>query len=94
MIACIYPRYFLSIPLLYYIIYVWSKQNPNTPRSFWGFSFKGMYIPFILILFSLLVGSPITELLIGIGTGHLFYYCSQVNEKTMNSKLFTTPHFL
>lgn len=90
----VYPSYLLSMPLLQYCIYLWSKQNPSTPRSFWGISVKGFYMPFVLMAFSLLVGSPITDNLIGILTGHIFYYFSQVCEATKNTPLFTTPNAL
>ena len=82
------------MPLLQYIIYLWSKQNPETPKSFWGISVKGFYIPFALIAFSLLTGAPIMENVIGIATGHFFYYFSQVCEKTKNSPPFVTPNAL
>lgn len=79
------------MPLLQYCIYLWSKQNPNTPRSFWGITVKGFYMPFVLMGFSLLVGSSIVENIIGIITGHIFYYFSQVCESTKGTPLFTTP---
>ncbi|KNB42212.1 hypothetical protein JH06_4200 [Blastocystis sp. subtype 4] len=93
-VAFIIPNYLLSMPLLQYCIYLWSKQNPNTPRSFWGISIKGFYVPFVLIAFSLLMGAPITDNVIGIITGHIFYYFSQVCEKTKNLPLFVTPNSL
>lgn len=93
-VACIFPSYVLSMRVLYYVIYLWSKQNPNTPRSFWGITIQGFYIPFALMALSLLMGSPITDHLISIATGHFFYYFSQVCEQTRNSKLFVTPHSL
>ena len=89
--AFVYPSYLLSMPLLQYCIYLWSKQNPSAPRSFWGITVKGFYMPFVLMAFSLLVGSSIVENIIGILTGHVFYYFSQVCEATKNTPLFTTP---
>ena len=87
----IFPSFILSMPLLQYCIYLWSKQNPTTPRSFWGITVQGFYVPFVLIIFSLLVGAPITENIIGIITGHIFYYFSQICEYTRDSVWFTTP---
>lgn len=77
--------------LLQFLIYVWSRQNPNTPRSFWGITVKGFYFPYLLIAFSLLMGAPIMDNIIGIITGHVFYYFTQVCEKTKNLPLFVTP---
>ena len=89
--AFILPDFILSMRLLHFLIYIWSKQNPSTPRSFWGITVKGFYLPFVLIAFSILTGAPITENIIGIVTGHLFYYLTQVCEQTKNLPLFVTP---
>lgn len=87
----IFPSYILSSQLLQYCIYLWSKQNPTTPRSLWGIQIQGFYVPFALMALSLLMGSPITDNIIGIVTGHVFYFFSQVCEQTKNLPLFVTP---
>ena len=86
-----YPSFILSSQLLYYCIYLWSKQNPNTLRSIWGIQIQGFYVPFALMALSLLMGAPITENIIGSVTAHVFYFFSQVCEQTKNSPLFVTP---
>lgn len=87
----VFPSYILSGQLMHYCIYLWSKQNPNTPRAIWGIQIQGFYVPFVLIALSLLMGAPITENIIGIVTAHVFYFFSQVCESTKNLPLFTTP---
>ena len=56
----VFPSYILSGQLMHYCIYLWSKQNPNTPRAIWGIQIQGFYVPFVLIALSLLMGAPIT----------------------------------
>ncbi len=74
----VFPSYILSGQLMHYCIYLWSKQNPNTPRAIWGIQIQGFYVPFVLIALSLLMGSPITENIIGIVTAHVFYFFSHI----------------
>ena len=86
--------------MVFMIIYVWSRRNPDQPMSFFGvccracacgpaltganrrwqplvapgFKFTGIYMPWVLVAFHVLVArSPVTDL-IGIAAGHVYYF--------------------
>ena len=95
--------YFLKIPVLssalvFMILYVWSRRNPETPMNFFGFRFKGFYIPWVMLAFSVLIGnSPVMDLL-GIAAGHLYFFLQDVLPETSGAlggtRLLITPRFM
>eukprot|EP00698_Gefionella_okellyi_P022498 TRINITY_DN7469_c0_g1_i1.p1 TRINITY_DN7469_c0_g1~~TRINITY_DN7469_c0_g1_i1.p1 ORF type:complete len:251 (+),score=28.36 TRINITY_DN7469_c0_g1_i1:111-863(+) len=65
---------FLGMPLVFYVLYIWCMANPNAQASFFGFSFKAAYLPWVLAGFQLLLGGfPMGELM-GIGSGHVYHF--------------------
>lgn len=60
----------LSEPLLFAIIYLWSRHEPNSMASIFGFQFKAVYTPWMYCAFRLLMGNPVAGILIGIATGN------------------------
>jgi Derlin-2/3 len=48
-------------------IYVWSRKNPEAPLGFYGFSFKGLHLPWVLMAIGILMGGDPTNDLVGIG---------------------------
>ena len=115
--------------MVFMIIYVWSRRNPDTPMSFFGacprvharrraryrlpltlwvylcvcvvmagFRFTGIYMPWVLVAFHVLIArSPVTDL-IGIAAGHVYYFLQEVlpaAETPFRGKRFLhTPSFL
>jgi len=86
--------FFLGAPLVFSVLYLWSKRNANSPVSFWGFSFKGAYLPFVLMGFAVLMGSSIVSDAAGIAAGHLFYFFAEVLPLKYGRPFLTTPEFL
>jgi Derlin-2/3 len=90
--------YFLSISLFYMVIYVWSKRHPAERTTFYMFQVPALYLPWVMVAFSFIVGgNPILDL-VGIGAGHLYYFVQQelpnLDTPLKNSKLLHTPMFL
>ncbi|EIJ89776.1 Derlin-2/3 [Nematocida parisii] len=87
----------LSSILSTYIIYVWSRKNPLIVVQYMGlFSLPAHYIPWIMFIFSYLAerSLPINDL-IGILTGHVYFYFKTVYIKTNpGSDPLATPQFL
>lgn len=83
----------LSISLMYMIMYVWSRREPEAVINFYGFKFQGLYLPWIYIAFNMLMGSSITMPLIGVGTGHIFFFLVEVLPASYGFDVVKTPRF-
>ncbi|RIA96119.1 Der1-like family-domain-containing protein, partial [Glomus cerebriforme] len=70
----------LNQSLIMAIICTWSLYNRQDYVNFlFGIRFKGVYLPFVLLMFDMLVISGIPwGLLIGIITGYLYYYLKEL----------------
>ncbi len=89
---------FLGSSLSFMMVYVWSRRNELARMSFLGlFQFRAPYLPWVLLGFSTLLGnSPVIDL-IGIGVGHVYYFCEDVFPHTpagRGRKLLPTPEVL
>jgi len=71
---------FLSSPLSFTLVYIWSRRHPETVLSFLGiFTFTAPYLPFVLLIFSLLIHTSLPKGdIIGIIVGHIFYFLEDV----------------
>ncbi|KAG5178818.1 Der1-like family-domain-containing protein [Tribonema minus] len=85
---------FLSIPLMFMIIYVWSRKVPDVPTSFWGITVQSVYVPWVMVAFNLLTGASAFNPLLGIGVGHLYYFLVDVVPDQFGKDVLTTPAFL
>ena len=86
---------FLSSCLVFTLIYVWSRQFPNDNVSIWGIvNIQSFYLPFAFVgLNVLLGGSPVPDV-IGICTGHLYWFLVDIYPRQYGRQLLQTPHFL
>lgn len=74
----------LSSALSTYIIYIWSKRNPQIIVQYMGiFSIPAYYIPWIMFIFSSISekGLPLNDL-VGVVAGHFYFYFKTVYTKT------------
>lgn len=83
----------LSEPILYVIIYVWSRKEPDAISNIFGFKFKSVYLPWAYVAMRLLMGGSITEPLIGIAVGHLYYFLVAIFPISHGRNLIVTPAF-
>ena len=66
---------FLGSALGFMMTYVWGKRNRHARMAFFGvFPFAGPYLPWVLTLFSLMVGGNFVADLVGIAVGHVYYF--------------------
>eukprot|EP00043_Microstomoeca_roanoka_P018521 m.199540 g.199540 ORF g.199540 m.199540 type:complete len:243 (-) comp16846_c1_seq4:130-858(-) len=92
--------YFLSlpiigVPLVLAIMHVWCNVNPEVVVSFWfGTRFKAMYLPWVLMVFSILTGGSGMMELLGIVTGHVFYFIKYKWPELGGPSLLETPQFI
>lgn len=72
---------FLGHPLTFMMVYLWARDpdNYDVRMSFFGvLQFNAPYLPWVLLLFSLVLGNPIEMDLLGIIVGHTYYFLDHV----------------
>jgi hypothetical protein len=96
-VLCVVAYYFqliiMSEPLLYMIMYVWSRRDPDLVLNMYGFKFKALYCPWVYVLIRVVMGGSPTDPLIGIAVGHLYYFLIEVLPHSHGYDLIRTPDF-
>lgn len=92
---------FLSFELLFALIYVECKRNPTEKSMLWfivveskAHSYLDTYMPFALLLFSMITGGNIIGDLIGIAAGHVYYFLKDICPIVYGYDILKTPQFL
>lgn len=98
LLTCIAPFVniqFLGSSLTFMMVYVWGRRNQYVNMSFLGlFNFTAPWLPWVLLLFSVMLGSsPVVDLL-GMGVGHTYYFLTDVYPQLSGRRLLTTPPLL
>ncbi len=81
----------MSEPILYYIVYVWSRRDPDSMVNIWGVKFKAMYLPWVYCAIRVVMNGPVQLILLGIGVGHLYYFLVDVCPAQHGYELIKTP---
>ena len=83
---------FLGTSLTFMMVYVWGRRNAATQMSFLGlFNFTAPYLPWVLLIFSTLIGSqPVTDAL-GTIVGHAYYFLKDVYPDMTGREPLATP---
>eukprot|EP00004_Rigifila_ramosa_P018568 TRINITY_DN4637_c0_g1_i1.p1 TRINITY_DN4637_c0_g1~~TRINITY_DN4637_c0_g1_i1.p1 ORF type:complete len:218 (-),score=67.96 TRINITY_DN4637_c0_g1_i1:25-594(-) len=86
---------FLGHSLVFMLVYIWARRNQHVQMSFLNlFQFTAPYLPWVLLLMSVLLGSSPTVDLLGIAVGHVYFYLVDIYPLLSNRHLLKTPHFL
>jgi Derlin-2/3 len=88
---------FLSSALMDVMIYLWSKKNPHVMVQVIFVTMRAAYLPFMLTFLSVLLGGTVTDHLLGIAVGHVFYFFTEIYPLMPTSggfRLFRTPSVL
>jgi len=83
----------LSESMLYVIIYVWSRKDPDTITSIFGFKFKSLYLPWAYVAMKMLMGQSVTPALVGIAVGHIYFFLVEIFPVSHGRTLIVTPNF-
>jgi hypothetical protein len=83
----------LAEPILYVIMYNWSRREADRPVGIFGFKFKAIYLPWVYVGIRMIMGGSVTEPLVGIAVGHLYYFLIEVLPVTHGYNLIRTPKF-
>lgn len=95
MLTCIAPFVniqFLGSSLTFMMVYVWGRRHQYVNLSFLGiFNFTAPYLPWVLLAFSLMLGSsPVVDLL-GMAAGHVYYFLEDVYPRMSGRRPLKTP---
>jgi len=85
---------FIGESLVFMVIYVWSRKNPEAPLGFFGFSFVGLHLPWVLMAMGILMGGDPTMDLCGIAVGHIYYFLLKIVPEQYGQQVIKTPEFL
>jgi Derlin-2/3 len=89
--AYIFNMAFLAMPLTFFVIQVFCRKDPDRMVVFYGFTFRQWHLPFLLLVFSIVLGGdPMTELM-GILVGHLYHFLDQIVPKVYGQRWIHTP---
>lgn len=92
--ALIIPQSILGNSLLFALIYIWSKYDPESQITIYGFLIKAYQFPFILMIFNMLIGGGIVADLMGLAVGHIYYILKETVPVQYGYDLLKTPEFL
>merc|ERR1719424_2244267 len=84
----------LGPSLVFAILYYWSRREPYAMLNFFSFTIKGYQFPFALVFFQLLIGGNIWVDLLGLASGHIYYFIKEVVPQEYGHTLIKTPGFL
>eukprot|EP00033_Pygsuia_biforma_P003112 GCRY01003419.1.p1 GENE.GCRY01003419.1~~GCRY01003419.1.p1 ORF type:complete len:247 (+),score=16.50 GCRY01003419.1:184-924(+) len=86
--------YFMGFALTFFLLYIWARRNPFIRMQIFGVTFQSPYLPYVILLFSLLAGVATADI-VGLIAGHLYYYLEDVYPKYNRGKRpLKTPRFL
>uniref|UniRef100_A0A914V7G3 Derlin n=1 Tax=Plectus sambesii TaxID=2011161 RepID=A0A914V7G3_9BILA len=87
---------FLGQAFTIMLVYVWSRRNPWIRMNFFGLiTFQAPYLPWVLLLFSLLLGNNVIVDFMGIACGHFYYFLEDVFPRQRNGfRVLETPRFI
>ena len=94
---------FLGHPLTFMMVYLWARdpENHHIRMSFFGvLQFNAPYLPWVLLLFSLVIGNPVEMDVLGIIVGHTYYFLDFVYPQVAEirgwslKKIVVTPPIL
>ncbi|CAG8482593.1 5403_t:CDS:2 [Paraglomus brasilianum] len=89
--------FLLNVSLVMAIVYTWSQYNRDmTVTFFFGLRFKALYFPAVLLLYEFLVlqGHVPWDMVLGIGTGHVYHWLMEEYPATGGRRWLTTPSIL
>lgn len=84
----------LGPSLVFAILYYWSRREPYAMLNFFSFNIKGYQFPFALVFFQLLIGGSIWVDLLGLASGHIYYFLKEVVPQEYGKTIISTPSFL
>uniref|UniRef100_T1IJ07 Derlin n=1 Tax=Strigamia maritima TaxID=126957 RepID=T1IJ07_STRMM len=86
----------LMDPMVLAVLYVWCQLNRDVIMNFWfGTQFKAMYLPWVVLLFNMVITGSFMNELLGIFVGHTYFFLQYKYPLDFGGRRFlNTPAFL
>lgn len=96
MLAYFVNLLFLGHAFTIMLVYIWSRRNPTIRMNFFGLmNFQAPYLPWVLLAFTILLGSSSVVDIIGIIVGHFYYFFEDVFPNEPHGfRVLETPRFI
>ncbi|CAL5096735.1 unnamed protein product [Urochloa decumbens] len=86
---------FLGIPMVSMLLYVWSREYPNSQINMYGLvQLRSFYLPWAMLGLDVIFGSPLLPGLLGIMVGHLYYFLSVLHPLATGKNYLKTPKWV
>ena len=86
---------FFAGSLVFMLLYLWSRENPNANTSIMGMiKMKAFYLPWGMMALEALMGGSVVPDLLGVVVGHLYYFLPVLHPRAGGSRLIATPGFV
>lgn len=87
---------FLGHAFTIMLVYIWSRRNPGVRMNFFAvITFQAPYLPWVLLAFSIVLGSSTVVDIIGIIVGHFYYFFEDVFPNGPHGfRILETPRFI
>eukprot|EP00793_Prasinoderma_coloniale_P005068 PRCOL_00000829-RA len=83
---------FTAVPLVFMLMYVWSRYNPNSQVSLYGvLKLQSFYLPWAMVAITMLLGNDPIPDLVGIAVGHVYYFLVELYPRAGGPALLNTP---
>jgi len=80
--------------LVYMTLYLWSKRDANQDVSIYGFPVKASQLPFAYLGITVVMGNDPSPIIVGIVSGHVYYFLVEVVPAMYGKDVIHTPAFL
>jgi Derlin-2/3 len=88
---------FLGHPLTFMMLYLWARDPENyyIRMGFFGvIQFNAPFLPWVLLIFSLILGNPVEMDLLGIIIGHTYYFLDTIYPKVAMIRGWNIKHIM
>ena len=73
---------FFASSLVFMLLYLWSRENPNANTSIMGLvTLKAFYLPWGMMGATAMMGGSIVPDLLGVVAGHLYYFLKEAGRR-------------
>ena len=85
---------FLCMEFIFALIYIDCKRNPEQEVVLYFWKMKNAHLPWAMLLLSVVIGGNVLSDLVGIATGHIYYFIKDLAPVMYGWDILKTPQFL
>ncbi|KAG6527847.1 derlin-1-like [Zingiber officinale] len=86
---------FLGTSMVFMLLYVWSREFPTAQINIYGLvNLRAFYLPWAMLMLDVIFGSRLMPSLLGIVTGHSYYFLTVLHPLATGRNLLKTPFWV